>query len=194
MMATYIALFLASLSLVVSFGSLILSAVVYARRTNLQSGGLSRGAPIPVDAFAKMLDRNEIDSLRAGEKLVVFATPTCSPCRDLVATLSSRLGDLKQSTNLLIVEGGNAHDGTLATDSTFDARWIRDAGGHIRRAFGANVTPSVFYVNHGIVVERVPVGDLDRIITLAKGSGASDESRTSIDRLEPVADNGKRAH
>jgi hypothetical protein len=112
---------------------------------------LSPGVEAPTDMLSSYL-KTPSDELRLGSQLLVFISPDCEPCSEVVKVLNTAWTPEHSAETLLVIEVA-AGKTSLRGLATFAAPWIRDDDGDVARAFGVPGFPFAFRVAQGRVVE-----------------------------------------
>ncbi len=159
-------------ALLLSIVALILALGVAVRVRNLEEdahpprAGLPVGAPVPRQPLTELLGGN---ASWLDRSLVLFASASCEPCRDLVAGLSQGLTPTQMP--VILVEPGSV-DGSFAGLLQFPATRVSDEDGTVRMAFQAHATPHTFLVRDGRVAEQQLGADVERVLAMISGQPA----------------------
>ncbi len=164
-----LALVVGLLGLAVAVVALAVAAGTAARLERLEARrlperiGLSPGSSISADVFSGLVADDQADALVRGPSLVLFVSPQCAPCRDLVEDSPA---ELAPGWALVAIEP----DGTTATDSTrnrghLTGLWLVDVGSRVRVAFDTTATPHAFFVRDGRVVDQIVGAGVDEVRT-----------------------------
>jgi hypothetical protein len=140
------------------FAALLAVGAVLRVRHVEQSGrtptvrALEPGAEAPTDLLSIHLETPSAE-LRLGSQFLVFISPACEPCGDIVKVLNTAWTPEHSADTLLVIEVAGRGETSLRGVATFDAPWIRDTEGDLAAAFGVPGFPFAFRVAHGRVVE-----------------------------------------
>jgi hypothetical protein len=112
---------------------------------------LTTGEVAPTDMLSGYL-KTPSDELRLGSQFLVFISPECEPCSEVVKVLNTTWTPEDSAETLLVIEVASSET-SLRGLATFAAPWIRDDDGDIARAFGVPGFPFAFRVAQGRVVD-----------------------------------------
>jgi thiol-disulfide isomerase/thioredoxin len=125
------------------------------------------GSTVPWDDLAKVCGESTFAAVREKEALLLFVSPHCKPCQDLVGQLNengSKLHDLP----LIVIETGSTNGQSLRAKARFKAVWSNDPDGVLHRAFMTSATPHSFLIDHGVIVGQVTGTDLTPLTSLRR--------------------------
>jgi thiol-disulfide isomerase/thioredoxin len=110
---------------------------------------LQAGAPVPSDALAAVVRASRLQDLMRGPTAIMFVSSGCKPCQQMVTDFNDSPMDVKGASVLMVEPAGMQ---SLQPQARFDAEWISDEDGRLRKAFGTRATPHTFLVRDGHVV------------------------------------------
>lgn len=162
-----VALALGLLGVAVSVLALAVAAGTAARVSRIEAGrlprriGLADGSAIPADALANLVGEEAARALLRGPTLVLFVSPECSPCRQLVEEAPA---ELASGWSVVAVEpDGTTARASLQNQAQMAARWLVDSGARLGAAFDTKATPHAFFVRDGVVLDQILGADLEAV-------------------------------
>lgn len=160
-------MFLGGAALLVAAIALVMALGVAVRLKGLEDAALPPRMGLPVGTLAP---REPLTSLLDGDStwlqdaLVLFVSPDCWPCRELLTALHGRL--TRTARQVILVEAPTESDETLA--NVLDAPAIRvvDEGGAVRSAFRSQATPHTFLVRDGRIADQFLGANVQRVLAM----------------------------
>ncbi|MER3418367.1 MAG: hypothetical protein C4343_04545 [Chloroflexota bacterium] len=169
-----VAMFLGGAALLVAAIALVLALGVAVRLKGLEDAtlpprmGLPVGTLAPREPLTSLLDG---DSTWLHDALVLFVSPDCGPCRELLTALHGRL--TRTARQVILVEPPPEGGETLANVLDVPAIRVVDEGGAVRGAFQAHATPHTFLVRDGRIADQLLGANVERVLAMV----APDASR-----------------
>jgi hypothetical protein len=155
-------------AVLVSVGTALRLSRLYSSFPEVTRSGLPAGAEVPAGALASHLDGEASDWLE-GPSLLVFVTPGCRGCTELLENWDRRGG--KTWPERLLMVDVDAEDEALGQEHAFPARWVLDRNRALQQAFQVQVFPHGYLVESGRVEQS---GHPDALLaTLGRSSEAS---------------------
>lgn len=177
-LASYIALWILVLIFSVLFLGLAREIGTFHRRIGvpgalLTDDGLDIGSKVANFTAREVPSGRDVDfhSPMDREALVVFISPHCSPCRNLLPSLMRGWADWSKTVRPLIVCEGAEHEvRSFAEQMKITIPLLADPSSEIRTSFGGPSTPHAFPLNiEGIVKLKGIVNSRDDIDRLVDG-------------------------
>ncbi len=144
-----IAVALSILSLLVSIGS---ATRVLRLERRLAPTGLPSGSAVPREALSSLVDPHDLEAWLRGPSLVVFASPNCGPCRDLIRVLNERAPG--SGLRILVAAPSEAELEVMKPIARFSAAWGADENHRARTDFQTDAMPHSFLIANSHVVQQ----------------------------------------
>lgn len=129
--------------------------------------GLPLGSSVPRQPLTDLLGG---DSKWLADALLLFASPDCGPCRDLLSALRGHF--TKTARPVILIEPPSAGNESLADLLDVPVIRVVDEAGAARSAFMAHATPHTFRVRDGRVADQILGANVERVLAMV-GADAS---------------------
>lgn len=176
-----LAVLLGAAALLVSVVALIMALGVAVRLRALEDvalpprAGLPVGSSVPRQPLTDLLDG---DSRWLADALLLFASPDCGPCRDLLTALR---GQFTGSTRpVVLIEPPLAGSESLADLLDVPVTRVVDEAGAVRSAFMAHATPHTFLVRDGLVADQILGANVERVLAMLAADTSPALSRAGV--------------
>jgi len=157
-----VALALSLFSLLISIGS---AGRMVRLERRLSPTGLPAGSAVPREVFASLFEATSVEGWLKGPTLLVLASPSCEPCRDLIELLNEKPADA--AVRLVVVEPESEASHSLQGLARFAASWKTDSTGMVRAAFQTQASPHSFLISDGRVIQQIVGPNIDTMIGIA---------------------------
>lgn len=119
--------------------------------------GLAVGTEVDSEMLGPALSEGTRTAWLEGPSVILFASSSCEPCRELLRNVRERGGGPYRPPLLIVELATRDEDGGLGMTVPSDAIVVRDSNGRLQQAFQVSGTPHTFLVE-GRRVKRQTVG------------------------------------
>lgn len=171
---------LGAAALLVSVVALVMALGVAVRLKTLEDTALPPRAGLPVGSSAPrqpLTDLLDGDSRWLADALLLFASPDCGPCRDLLTALRGRL--TRRARPVILIEPRLRGGESLAELLDIPVIRVVDEAGAVRSAFMAHATPHTFVVRDGRVADQILGANVERVLAMVAVDASPAPSGTS---------------
>jgi methylamine dehydrogenase accessory protein MauD len=171
---SYIALWLLVIVLVLLVLGLIRQMAIMYLRLGPEPGvlatqeGLAIGAPAATFEAVHVATEAEVALLPGQAYVIIFVSPTCTPCGRLMDDLHEFIQSVGKRTHVIIVSQSDRHATlTFLEQHRLSVPVVADASGFISRAYSVRATPFAYYIDEaGIIRHRGIVNSVDGLFQL----------------------------
>jgi len=169
---------LGAAALLISVVALIMALGVAVRLKALEDAALPPRAGLPVGssvARQPLTDLLDGDSRWMADALLLFASPDCEPCRDLLTAFRGRF--TRPARRVILIEPPLPGRDSLADLLDVPVTRVVDEAGAVRSAFMAHATPHTFLVRDGLVADQILGANVERVLAMLASDASPALSR-----------------